>query len=1678
MAEFGQYFKVITIFLVLISMMMIASGVVSAIASDRFSMDEMTGVNAWSKDEPEYSDFPVCSEDSSSEQFFIINTASEKELHPITYDLCHDADDLAMNRLCDEDPEELYSRFETPYTGFVTQKSISTSSSSRCWGSSQLRMTDRRSMGILLGGYLYVTDDGAKLYVNLRNGRRKDNVRGYAHLTIHPFNTSTRTPLLTDHVDFVPVQNYYHSQKGWTNSDWGYGDVARSSSQSLDKGIYYITLVAVQRGSEHDRSSNTNEEKRVSVNLADELLSTSDGNHLDNNNYLETSKYEIKYRLLSEEEIITEYSELTDTVKDYCYAATSNPNPWNESLVGVVPTERTCCGDDQEDLGYVYGDLVCTQDGWEQQSPQEYCAQQVTGEKTSNQAVFNQYYIGYMDSLTSQDIYTESDFSDGCCGDDAESGCVKTYTSCAEVPEGDCENYGCQRTGEATGSVQCSTFYDKEGYCPGDCTRITFCHEPDNPRKPCSNEVGECPTDCFLKTTGCSGSFSCSDYYYSDYCDWDYENPACKGEIDDVDCSSLTTKNECSDETACTFYGFWTSDYAYVAGDNRYFCNKDYSEDDGVWYWDDEGSSDWKWWDAENHKYIIHEYNGVQFISNGQQWFYSSANGELDGSHGLPADNFTEFDYDTFDYPDGEEGFSCVNALETLGFNTFFDNDLDSPFEKVTVVNSSEYCGNSDGVCCKEDRDGEIGMLNAENFDFDQLKSECGSCSVKGTDLAQYLNGEGKREQFCQSYRFLTSCDVDQDQPVLEQSLRVRKDACMFNLKGCLQKSPYLDQQCADITYQDEFIGVGCSVDAPVCSVGEYIISKDVADDNEESPVACCLVNVSDMSSPTPENVCKPLDKINKDLCQNEYYGDWFSGPIGLRDYTCSSFNFKTNDDGACCIGGKWTPIHNTQKLATLASMASPEQFISYNHSGDSRFAECCNSYSTCYNAEQSSLADSSDYAYYGNGGILHTIKNFDTHNENDEVVDYVFRSFKAKKGNPLTITVPNNDLNEIRDFSSFDTLHFDIAYNHNVIEDLVIEASGDSECTIENINQYFTNGNNSMRWHHVRIPDFKDKCNATSSWDYVKKFKITTNNVETAVSIVLDNFYLEDTTASNTENYYCAGDFGRWVKNLDGDSDKGFEEQADRTTYGAYWYACDAQASYSWTGRRCCGDDTTKPYYSTESSDTQSSGEYYSDEDAGCFAGVPVANDMPVGYALGEGKKSEYNSLLFYKGDFVACTKPMKNYFSNYNLSFNGTSSEGELVTKYNESFSMPGTHICGPDGMWVDIDEMPKARFIASKMHDLTFTDDNKQNQYDTYDIWCSDFSQGVPYNETQLAGVGLDEGSSFINDFCTLRYLNDDGKERALIGLSLKGTSISNFLINISGHLSMMTDLETDEWGEFSERCPETAEEVSSDRFFEPCDNEVDGIVMAYNPKLKILFIAELGTDSNADSYENFNGFFKPEDGNILKYTKHIFKSFLGLFDGWFSEDTSEEYITNNVLMPSFTNSTVEWTRLYVGRRDNKMIQGLVEDQIILEDGQGFKDIYTIEFSNFATPMNEFAEQYTDYDSALEAGYLLGENKQVISIVNPEARYKTFQPPFDWRRLTTAFRIDASKGGEPITDATGDGVVNINELCDKDADGNPVFKFNQSSCHFWKPENYGEGSGNVTCNKGELVFSSCSE
>ncbi len=221
------------------------------------------------------------------------------------------------------------------------------------------------------------------------------------------------------------------------------------------------------------------------------------------------------------------------------------------------------------------------------------------------------------------------------------------------------------------------------------------------------------------------------------------------------------------------------------------------------------------------------------------------------------------------------------------------------------------------------------------------------------------------------------------------------------------------------------------------------------------------------------------------------------------------------------------------------------------------------------------------------------------------------------------------------------------------------------------------------------------------------------------------------------SDNRYCTGSYGGyWIDDLNPAADTDFE---DFTQYGQYKFACEAQGSFYWSGKKCCGSNTKFYYDTTETTGTNGSiilfKEYFADDLAGCFRGKPVPNDWTVGKAV---NNEMYDDLLFFNSSFIGCDTEGK--YSSLNVQYHPNNVlESDLVTEEVDSSAIRGNWAC-IGNEWRAFDDIPKIRIIAGALI--------KEVEDQDYYLFCDDENEYVVSDYTEAYSGLMQNGSCLMN------------------------------------------------------------------------------------------------------------------------------------------------------------------------------------------------------------------------------------------------------------------------------------------------------------------------------------------
>lgn len=1127
-------------------------------------------------------------------------------------------------------------------------------------------------------------------------------------------------------------------------------------------------------------------------------------------------------------------------------------------------------------------------------------------------------------------------------------------------------------------------------------------------------------------------------------------------------------------------------DYAFVTDDNRYFCNQDYGADPlnrivpGAWPYENL-NPEWSWWDAKSlgNAFKYHTFSGTDFVSNSEEWYYCDASTSQPDYGAIPIIEGGTFDSAT------ENG--KIMCLETINAVDWFASHFGEPFHICDENNPYDY------NCCAKTQPPDSHFAsyspgNTEGFEESLKSGECGTLcrvNVNGIDsLGNYLNNPAIYydeivDQYCDLYPQAPLCaDGYEVLPGFGQFITGEVDSsnCGPYLEGCLFGAINLSMNCLDIqnyvppNETQTYKGNLCKKEQKYCaSPGEYIFTNDTRQDNPNNDSVCCL-------APTDYQgiVCKDLGEVITPLSCEEMGGDYMP-PDQVGDYVCVPSNYVIDD--SCCLGGVWQPSWDALAFDQLSK---PESTICYNHNEKSYLSECCTDFSVCANYEQSAMyrqTNAKDNGFFGKGGVLHTVLNFDSYETVDtrsnvvnkikiEKIEDGISELRLEPGYGLSIY---ESLRDNTDWSTFKYLEFDIAFNQR--QSLFLNLSNGTSAVTYNVYNFLVNGKSSLRWHKAIIPL------NTSNFTFESVLDMTffTSYDNDNFYIAVDNFFLSGNAngGENTENYYCTGNFGSWVPNLDGLTNNYFTSDDDIDDYGAYWYACEAQPSYDWTGLHCCGDDTKESYLTAGNN-----GEYFSDERAGCYHGVTVRPGETVAEALND-MDSDYRNIIFYDKKFRACMDVDLPKVTTYD----GTTLEDPLILTNDQKmpeFTIIGDKIC-MNNQWINYDNFPRERFLVSKMYSLSFDDDEPRN----FDMFCDSL---YPSSDLYLEDYNfmMPLAPDMISTFCSLRY-SDSDEDRILLGMALdKSTEVNQTLEMIGRHLMSVNLLESENLMAFANACDDAV--YGGEEFFATCPiGSIADVGVKHNPDFNLLFIGQY-----KDPYEEFGGYFSDE-GTIGDYIAHIWDQFIGLFTNWFGGGSIGGYEVNwtsETLLPLHEDAWEEYgvnlakfNKLLLKQEDNKRILGIVEDR---ESPDGGVDEYVVVmFDNFNTSVKRIGDNYFS-DNKYSLDYVIGNNRQVLHYHNPltkginlEGATKSFEPGFDWRTLGAALRFNGTPYGSPYTQTPGNSVVELGEYCDYDQNDQEkvFFRFNNNLCEFWNPE---YENGTVCCNLSDntLIYSECGQ
>jgi len=877
-----------------------------------------------------------------------------------------------------------------------------------------------------------------------------------------------------------------------------------------------------------------------------------------------------------------------------------------------LPLDKYCCGDDAtSDFGYIIKAI----------DNKRYICKDIGWDELKTEqkeCIDPDTGTGLSNTDFNFDIVSQSYFvnnasdgSDACCGNDP--GCSNKYAACLNISPSECANfasYGCRYTPPGLG---CTGGQICLGFnMISGCTVWGDCSDYTT-QTSCEQAVYVVPTP--------GGSFN--------PCTWgNTPNGQCTGTLN-INCASLNSEDCQINSLACNAVGGFGKDYGYITPDKRYICyNQKYdlvapTEDDS-----------WKWIDARNpqesfkiltlmSQYPLAEYN-VDIISNSKEWNYCNAWPNIAEDQGLKGKAIDEGK--SFDPVTQSNEIECKVLMTTIFSPTIF-SDCSGPLS-------------SKKNCCEAPNNIPV------SYEIDELYSCTSECY--GDKAGSYVNidcdpNDDILKYFCEDYSHIM--------PTGEDDQLYDKSLCLFDGGSCIDDPEYDDTESCQFNE-----GTTCE-DEQFCVLGFYINTM-----KEGEKEKCCF-------SPENQEICK--DK-----------------PSVLSEDRCIELGGKVYDDSVQKCFGENVSIPGSQNRCCFYELYSeydpsdlqlfdsftPEAYICYKEQKNNLLSECAYDVTgptlkSFYPELGDRLAvDLVSRRIYTQGSRLHSVKTYDEFVKGvslDRVKKIMVRKSGSNRG--------HTDINDL-DLSveNFSFLEFDILYPINKNPEVILNTQGTegpTPHTLGNVKKFVTGSGAGRRWQHVVIPLAEIK----GLYDSII-FKDDSLSTSSTYSILLDSIVLVPSTqidlSANTKNYYCTGPYTSWIDNLD-PTPKIIQDN-NPNTLGPYKYACEAQASFDWTGHYCCGDDSY--YYK----------EYFSDSEKGCFDGTKILNDWTVSYAYNvkETQNSfndfEYKDILYYQNKFIGCQVPTGKY--NYlNVSYGEQTTTTKLVNTFaNNQCAVNGSYYC----------------------------------------------------------------------------------------------------------------------------------------------------------------------------------------------------------------------------------------------------------------------------------------------------------------------------------------------------------------------------------------------------------------
>jgi hypothetical protein len=1145
---------------------------------------------------------------------------------------------------------------------------------------------------------------------------------------------------------------------------------------------------------------------------------------------------------------------------------------------------------------------------------------------------------------------------------------------------------------------------------------------------------GQCSGQTYIAQKTCIKTYDCVNTYTLG---------ACKNLLNKSDCSVYQSMGV----NACVWtqdpYG--TKDLGAITGDNNYLCTDSYNQllakfkYPGLNYsWVAPDGTVKKVTDGslviENPFWII-QAEETHFISNGDSWFYCNATSATPryGNQGLTRGG-------TFTLPNSNGNRKCIDTFEAI-------HDPEEP--DLNIIECSGSQTDCEGICdaapatdecngwCKTDASYALGH-------FSDDITGCGSkqtCEYRNPDTGNYVsisnyinNIPGIKDIFCNITANLLEpeCTGVLSGPSAFNggSDLMNQELCQLHPEICLGQSIPSTATCQAIhesfnyAYPDPENGQKlCEKGEQYCKNGILVYSSE-SNSGSDSKYCCLGQNAYCTGYNTPQD-CTALGGILKSSIPT-------CDTVANGNCVCTGITLGTDND--CCVDGQWTD-------PTSVLLNPNASYVCYSEDGRSHIQECCgvdncNNKLNDLNKRGPGFPPSGVYSM--KGVPLHGLISFDdiitdAVTGEDVLQRQVRTIYELKTGDTVSMNRSNRLYDYVYydlDWSKFSHLEFDIMYNEETNGNVSIVDSAGNACDYSMLDNIAVR-KGPLRWQHVTIPlDTPIACTGTLIANQITSIGIVIGQekdingvyvevTNPTIAMALDNFFLKpnntnpaDLTA-DSPNEFCSGDWGKWVKNLDGPGtapnvatpDNGFVGVTPApgiTDIGPYKDACNGVISFGWTGNVCCGDDTMANKH----------GEYWNDTEGACWNGTAVLEDQTVASARGNDNYLYANqteehimdelSLLYYGGKLWSCDRALDNY-TKYTKSYDGivptlpTDTMNKFIEpKVVEPYTIKGNWFCETDGLgWVKLANVNRIKPLAATLRKIGEVEGGN------YTLMCGDYSKlsnVLNFNESNpeylmtknicVLKVGDNKLGNPNSDFSSNNGFSGGGGF-VVIGLEVADIALpfDEYKAGNSaapkGVLNSFLLLKAQEYD-----CSAVPSDVTPDKFFTQCgDKSIDtgnSIYLYYNKPLNIILIS-----GNKD-LSGVSGVGAGSNTGFVQFLKHFWTEFKRFIDRLFhGVDPS-----NNIRLADFQLRQTK--DLYLSVQENRMIVGAVE--------QGYgKMTIRVDYVNLSTDVRILRDAIQANYKTVTATYIANGTNQTIFVTG------SFGNTADWRLITSILRIN---------------------------------------------------------------------